>query len=149
MKRLITLVMAAILVVMATVNFNVQQASAIDMGEICKEEISHYPFLKDDPYFMEDCGPYINTTNTTSFNIVDHGLVDFCTYVVEDDPQAKEDRFFNMECSDALKTANTCREIFGGSQSVFDQLVESGVEPGEFLDYCDKLEGDNILARKF
>ena len=145
MKRFITLLMAAVLVVMAAVNFSVGDASAASMETFCQQEISRYPFLKEDPYFMEDCGPYIDTT---SIKIVDIGLVDFCTYETENYPLAKEDPYFKMECSDALKTAEACNEIFEGSKNVFEQL-DPTVDPGQFLDYCDKLDRYGILTRKF
>jgi len=144
MKRFLTVLMAAILVAMTAVNFNVPEAAAAPTATECQQEISRYPFLKENPYFMKDCGPYINTT---AVQIVDIGLVDYCTYKVEYNPKALEDRYFKDECSGALKSAKVCHEyLIVGSKSSFDQL-DPTVDLNEFAGYCYYLDNIGILDR--
>jgi len=144
MKRFLTFLMAAILVAMTAFNVNVPEAAAAPSPTECQELISHHPVLKENPYFMEDCGPYINTT---AIQIIDIDLVDICTYDVEHYPEAKEDPEFNKECSDALKSAKACHEyLIVGSKSMFEQL-DPKVDPNEFADYCDELYYSGILKR--
>ncbi|NER23754.1 MAG: hypothetical protein F6J96_24245 [Symploca sp. SIO1C2] len=150
MKRFLTLLMAAILVAMAAFNVNVPEAAAAPTATECQKLISYHPFLKENPYFMKDCGPYLNTTaaqNTTAVQIVDIDLVDYCTYEVEYKPKALEDPYFKDECSDALKSAKVCHEyLIVGSKSSFNQ-IDPKVDLNQFADYCHELDYFGILER--
>jgi len=136
MKRFLTFLMAAIVVAMTAFNVNVPEAAAAPTATECQELLSAHPFFKEDPYFIEDCGPYINTTETE--NIIKAQ----CQEDISRYPFLKDDLYFMKECGPYLNTAVQIVDTYlvDGCTNYVEYNPKAKEEPGFKKECSDALK---------